>query len=75
MDELKFEISVIFVKFGLDVYTPNELIKKEYESYFRKEVSDEEVNRIVGNFIDDSIKSLNGFIVEIPEDFEMNKIR
>lgn len=72
MNELKFELSVLITKRIITVYTNNETIKEEYTKLFRKEVTDEELNKVIGEIIDDNAEMHNNYIGEIPEDFELN---
>lgn len=71
MKELKFELSVLFTKSIVTPYTRNELIVDEYKKFFGKEVDKDEVNKVVGEIIQDQFIMYNQFIQEIPEDYEL----
>ncbi len=74
MNELKFKLSVVFTKTDLSPLSPNNLIIDKIKEIFGEEVLDEEVNVEIGEIIDDQVRYNNGFIVEIPEDFNLNDI-
>ena len=71
MEELKFELSVLFSKTELSPYTKNELIKEGYIDFFGKEVNDEDLVRVIGEIINDQIEMYNRFVQEIPDDYEL----
>jgi hypothetical protein len=74
MDILKFELSVLFTKQIVNVLSGNNVIKKEYEVYFRKEVSEDEIAVVVDDIIKDQYM-YGEAVREIPEDFELYDIR
>lgn len=70
MNNLKFELSVLFTKKErLNPLSGNKEIALEYHKMFGKEIKDEEVGKIIEEIIQDQI---NYGVVEIPEDFELN---
>lgn len=73
MEVLHFELSVLFTKTGLNPISSNKDIKDEYRTMFRKEVKDEELNRVLGIIIEDQISYNNGFVIEVPEDYELKQ--
>jgi hypothetical protein len=69
VDELKFELSVLFTKNEeLNPLSGNDRIKSEYEKMFRKEVLEDDLARVIEEIIRD--QELFGHI-ETPEDFEL----
>lgn len=74
MNELKFLLSVLFTKGRFSIYTQNSKLIRALKLYFRKEVTEQELNIELGNIIEDQMNYNNNFIVEIEEDFELNDI-
>lgn len=72
MNELKFELSVLFTKTQILPYDSNEIIKEGYRIFFRKEVEDEDLSKMIGEIINDQIEMYNQFVQEIPDDYELN---
>jgi hypothetical protein len=72
MNELKFELSVLFTKTQITPYDNDEIIKEGYGILFGKEVKDEDLSKIIGEIINDQIEMYNRYVQEIPDDFEMN---
>lgn len=70
MNELKFELSVLFAKTELNPYARNDLIKEGYLKFFGKEVRDEDLMEMVSEIVNDQVEMYNGYVQEIPEDYE-----
>lgn len=75
MKELKFKLSVLFTKTQLSPFSSNDLIKLEYLKLFRKEEKDEDLEKMLGEIVDDQVEMYNGFVQEIPDDYELNNDR
>ncbi len=71
MQDLKFELSVVFTKTGLTPLSDNNTIKQEYLRIFHKELTEENLCEMLGIIIEDQYKW--GEVIEIPEDFELKK--
>lgn len=72
MNELKFELSVLFTKTQVTPYDDNKSISNEYKKFFGKEVKDEDLIKMIGEIINDQIEMYNQFVQEIPDDYELN---
>lgn len=68
MKDLKFELTVLFLKFNLNVYEHTDLIKQEYQLFYGKEVTNEALNNVIGDMMND----ISNNIIEIPDDYELN---
>lgn len=71
MNELKFELSVLFTKTKLSPYTGKDLLRDGYFKMFGKEVNDEELDKVIGDIINDQYEMYNRYIQEIPDDYEL----
>lgn len=73
MNELKFELSVLFTKTQVSPYASNDLIKYEYYKLFGKEVQDEDLNKMIGIILEEQLYFNQ--VQEIPDDYELNNDR
>lgn len=72
MNELKFQLSVIFAKTELTPLSDIEEIADEISKQFKEEVTEADLRNEIDTIIKEQIEYDN--IVEIPEDFEINDI-
>jgi hypothetical protein len=71
MQDLKFELSVLFTKTDLSPLSNNEEIEEGYRNLFGKEVDKSELLKMIDEIINDQVEYNNGFLIEIPEDYEL----
>lgn len=72
MNELKFELSVLFTKAQISPHDNDKIIKEGYKVFFGKEVKDEDLSKMIGEIINDQIEMYNRYVQEIPDDYELN---